>query len=176
LFLHLLSALSLFFNHFLYLCNSNIYIIASRHHPNRFNGDPKIYQETQPPPPPPPPQPRTNNNNVPLSLIDTTHSELISNLVIIPNSSQFQLGLHTTPGQYSQTFELDLTAREEEGNGGREVLPSEMLLWVQISHAIKFRVIFEGENGWGGRKPLVVKAPLNVSFVCERERIISFHC
>ncbi|KAF9117453.1 hypothetical protein BGW39_002166 [Mortierella sp. 14UC] len=111
------------------------------------------------------------NNNTPQSMINTTHSKLISNLVTIANPNQFQPGVHTTPEEYTQTFELDLTAGEVKGNGGREVLPSETLPWVQISHAIKFKVVFEGENGWGGQKPLVVRAPLKVAFICERERI-----
>ncbi|KAF9900335.1 hypothetical protein EC991_007468 [Linnemannia zychae] len=111
------------------------------------------------------------NLNAPQSLINTTQSKLVSNLVAIANPKQYQRGVHTAPEEYSQTFELDLKAGEEKGNGGREVLPSETLPWVQISHAIKFKVVFEGEHGRGGQKPLVVRAPLKIAHICERERI-----
>ena len=49
-----------------------------------------------------------------------------------------------------------------------EVLTSEVLPWVTISHAVRFRVLFEDA---GGEKPLVVKAPVQVAYVVGRESI-----
>ncbi|KAG0257611.1 hypothetical protein BGZ95_005183 [Linnemannia exigua] len=111
------------------------------------------------------------HHKTPHSVINTTHTKLISSLVTVPNPNQYLPGSFATPDQYSHTFELDLTAGEEKGNGGREVLPSETLPWVQISHAVRFKVVFEGEEREGGQKPLVVKAPLKVAFICQRENI-----
>ncbi|KAK3807400.1 MAG: hypothetical protein J3R72DRAFT_499474 [Linnemannia gamsii] len=111
------------------------------------------------------------HHKTPQSMINTTHTKLISNLVTISNPNQYLPGSYSSPDQYSQTFELDLTAGEEKGNGGRDVLPSETLPWVQISHAVRFKVVFEGEKREGGQKPLIVKAPLKVAFVCQRESI-----
>ncbi|KAG0269902.1 hypothetical protein BGZ95_001859 [Linnemannia exigua] len=102
------------------------------------------------------------------SMINTTHTKHISNFVTIPNPNQFLEGIHNSPEEYSQTFELDLTAAEKDSNGGNEVLPSEMLSWARISHAVKLRVVFEDE---AGQKPLVVKAPLKVAFIYSTESI-----
>ncbi|KAF9123666.1 hypothetical protein BGW39_008795 [Mortierella sp. 14UC] len=104
------------------------------------------------------------------AMINAVHTKLISNLVTITDPNQFLEGIHTYPEEYSQTFELDLTAGTRNGNGGKEALPSERLSWMEISHAIKLRVVFEDELG---QKPLVVKVPLKIAFVCQRESIHS---
>lgn len=106
------------------------------------------------------------------SMINTTHTKTISNLVSIKDPNQYSESVHSSPGQdYSQTFELDLTAGEKVVNTSGnlcEVLTSEVLPWVTISHAVRFRVLFEDA---GGEKPLVVKAPVQVSYVVARESI-----
>lgn len=105
-------------------------------------------------------------------MVNTTHTKTISNLVSIKDPNQYTEGVHTSPGQdYSQTFELDLTAGENVVNASgvqTEVLTSEVLPWVTISHAVRFRVLFEDA---GGEKPLVVKAPVQVAYVVARENI-----
>ncbi|KAF9116840.1 hypothetical protein BGX30_005823 [Mortierella sp. GBA39] len=106
------------------------------------------------------------------SMINTTQTKTISNLVSVKDPNQYTESVHSSPGQdYSETFELDLTAGEKLLNSSgnqTEILTSEVLPWVTISHAVKFRVLFEDA---GGEKPLVVKAPVQVAYVVGRERI-----
>jgi hypothetical protein len=123
----------------------------------------------------------TNANNPPTSnvsasmsvgsMINTTHTKTISNQVSVKDPNQYTEGVHSSGQDYSQTFELDLTAGESVVNASgilSEVLPSETLPWVAISHAVRFRILFEDA---GGEKPLVVKAPVQVSYVVGRESI-----
>ncbi|KAF9149449.1 hypothetical protein BG015_008760 [Linnemannia schmuckeri] len=105
------------------------------------------------------------------SMVNTTHTKTISNLVSIKDPNQYVEGVHSPGQSYSQTFELDLTAGEKVVNASgilSEVLPSEVLPWVTVSHAIRFRVLFEDA---GGEKPLVVKAPVQIAYVLGRESI-----
>ncbi|KAF9537576.1 hypothetical protein EC957_007956 [Mortierella hygrophila] len=106
------------------------------------------------------------------SMINTTQTKTISNLVSVKDPNQYTEGVHSSPDQdYSETFELDLTAGEKLVNASgnqSEILTSEVLPWVTISHAVRFRVLFEDA---GGEKPLVVKAPVQVAYVVGRESI-----
>ncbi|KAG0371969.1 hypothetical protein BGX24_000919 [Mortierella sp. AD032] len=107
-----------------------------------------------------------SSSSAPTPMIKSTHTKVISNLVTIPNPNQYLEGIHTSPEDYSQTFELHLTAAGRNGKGGKEVLASESLSWAQISHAVRLQVVFEDEVG---QQPLIVKAPLTIAFVCPTE-------
>ncbi|KAK5815497.1 hypothetical protein F5H01DRAFT_407084 [Linnemannia elongata] len=110
------------------------------------------------------------------SMINTNHTKTISNLVSIKDPNQYTESVHTSSSSpadqdYSQTFELDVRGGEKVMNASgvqTEVLTSEVLPWVTISHAVRFRVLFEDA---GGEKPLVVKAPVQVAYVVGRESI-----
>ncbi|KAF9909835.1 hypothetical protein EC991_008006 [Linnemannia zychae] len=102
------------------------------------------------------------------SMIDTVNTKLISNLVTIEHPNQFHEGLQSSSEDYSQTFELNLTAGKKNGDGGKEVLPSETLPWIEVRHAIKLRVLFENESGV---KPLLVRVPLKVAHVYEGKSV-----
>ncbi|KAF8940507.1 hypothetical protein BGZ47_007724 [Haplosporangium gracile] len=105
------------------------------------------------------------------SMVNTAHTKTISNLVSIKDPNQYVEGVHSPGHDYSQTFELDLAGGEKVVNASgilSEVLPSEALPWVTVSHAVRFRVLFEDA---GGKKPLAVKAPVQVAYVLGRESI-----
>ncbi|KAF9931409.1 hypothetical protein FBU30_010245 [Linnemannia zychae] len=104
------------------------------------------------------------------SLINTTHTRNISNLATIVSPNQFVESTHDTEGEFSQLLELDLTAGDQIVNAGGEqceVLPSETLPWVTISHAVRIKVVFEQDD----EKPLVVKAPIQLAYILERENL-----
>ncbi|KAG0281048.1 hypothetical protein BGZ96_001313 [Linnemannia gamsii] len=105
------------------------------------------------------------------SMINTTHTKTISSLISVKDPNQYIEGIHFLEQDFSETFELDLTSGEKILNASgvmSEVLPSETLPWVAVNHAVRFRVLFDDA---GGEKPLVVKAPIQVSYVVGRESI-----
>lgn len=105
------------------------------------------------------------------SMINTTHTKAISSLTSVKDPNQYIEGVHSSGEDFSETFELDLTSGETVVNTSgivSEVLPSETLPWVTINHAVRLRVLFDDA---GGEKPLVVKAPVQVSYMVGRESI-----
>ncbi|KAG0196825.1 hypothetical protein BGX28_009702 [Mortierella sp. GBA30] len=80
-------------------------------------------------------------------LINSFNTRLISNTATIPvPAANNAVSCHS--------FNIELVPKDS-------LLPSETLPWIQISHAIKFTILFTNAT----KKPLVVKAPFQLGYV-----------